>query len=81
MGNIMTQVEIIEEFVEKIIRIENEKKLLQEAQKDLFASYSDKLDVKAIKAAIQIAKIKSRLGDSEIEMENMLDTVEKKISI
>ena len=77
----MTNKETIEEFVEKLIRIENEKKLLQEEQKDLFSSYKDRLDVKAIKAAIQIAKIKSKLGDSEIEMENMLDTVEKKISI
>jgi len=77
----VTQREIIEEFVEKLIRIENEKKLLQDEQKDLFTSYKDTLDIKAIRAAIQIAKIKSRLGDSEYAMEDMLDTVEKKISL
>jgi len=73
--------EIVEELVEKLIRIENEKKLLQEEQRDLFTNYKDQLDIKAIKAAIQIAKIKSKLGDSETEMENMLCTVEKKISV
>ena len=72
--------EIIEEVVEQLLRIENEKKLLQEEQKNLFAEYKDKLDVKALKAALQIAKIKSRLGDSEPEMSNMLDTVEKKLT-
>tara|TARA_Y100000593_G_scaffold72843_1_gene133819 strand:+ start:180 stop:413 length:234 start_codon:yes stop_codon:yes gene_type:complete len=73
--------EIVEELVEKLLRIENEKKLLQEEQRVLFTDYKDQLDIKAIKAAIQIAKIKSKLGDSETEMENMLYTVEKKISI
>tara|TARA_R110001583_G_scaffold16272_1_gene66630 strand:- start:4291 stop:4524 length:234 start_codon:yes stop_codon:yes gene_type:complete len=73
--------EIVEELIEKLLRIENEKKLLQEEQRTLFTSYKDQLDIKAIKAAIQIAKIKSKLGDSEIEMENMLCTVEKKISV
>ncbi len=73
--------ETVEELIEKLLRIENEKKLLQEEQRTLFTSYKDQLDIKAIKAAIQIAKIKSKLGDSEIEMENMLCTVEKKISV
>ena len=77
----MAQPEIIEEFVEKLTRIENEKKILQEEQKELFDSYKDRLDLKAIRAAVRIAKIKSKLGDSETEMESMLDTIEKKISI
>jgi len=77
----MALTETIEEFVEKLVRIENEKKLLQEEQKNLFSEYKDRLDVKAVRAAVQIAKIKSRLGDSEPEMINMLDTVEKKLTI
>ena len=77
----MAQPETIEEFVEKLTRIENEKKILQEEQKELFDSYKDRLDLKAIRAAVRIAKIKSKLGDSEPEMESMLDTIEKKIFI
>ena len=66
----------------EIVRIENEKKLLAEEQKDLFSEYKEKLDVKALKAAIQIAKIKSKLADnSENEMENMLSTIETRLTI
>ena len=73
-----TQEDVIK-FVEEFLRIENERKLLQDDQKELFESYKSKLDVKALKAAIRIAKIKSRLGDSENEMDNMLEAVESKI--
>jgi len=73
--------EVVEELVEKLTRIENEKKLLAEEQKALFDDYKEKLDVKALKAALQIAKIKSRLGDSEHEMEDMLGTIENKLTL
>jgi|TARA_Y100000310_G_scaffold332885_1_gene409331 uncharacterized protein (UPF0335 family) len=75
-----TQEDVIK-FVEEFLRIENERKLLQDDQKELFESYKSKLDVKALKAAIRIAKIKSRLGDSENEMDNMLEAVESKICL
>ena len=77
----MSTQENVIKFVEEYLRIENEKKLLQEDQKDLFEAYKNKLDVKALKAAIRIAKIKSRLGDSENEMDNMLEAVESKICL
>ena len=73
--------EVVEELVEKLMRIENEKKLLAEERTALFDDYKEKLDVKALKAAIQIAKIKSKLGDSECEMEDILETIEKKITV
>jgi len=75
-----TQEDVIK-FVEEFLRIENERKLLQDDQKELFESYKSKLDVKALKAAIRIAKIKSRLGDSENEMDSMLEAVESKICL
>ena len=62
-------------------RIEGELKLLQDERKELFDDYKEKLDVKAFKAAVQVAKIRSKLGDSEIEMENILETVSKKITV
>ena len=60
-------------------RIENERRLLEEDRKVLFAEYKEKLDIKAVKAAIQIAKIRSRLGDSEHTMDSIFETVEKHI--
>jgi uncharacterized protein (UPF0335 family) len=77
----MSTHEDVIKFVEEYLRIENERKLLHDDQKELFESYKSKLDVKALKAAIRIAKIKSRLGDSENEMDNMLEAVESKICL
>ena len=73
--------ETVLELVEGILRIENEKKLLQQEQKELFEEFAERLDVKAVKAAIQIAKIRSRLGDSEIELDRILEAVEGKVSV
>jgi uncharacterized protein (UPF0335 family) len=69
------------ELVERLINIENEIKLLQEDKNNLFAEYKEKLDIKAFKAAIRIAKIKSKLGDSEISMEELLPAIESKICV
>ena len=74
--------EVVLELVERLLTIENELKLLQEDRKILFAEYKDKLDVKAFKAAIKIAKIKTGLDQvSGAELDNILDTVEDKLTI
>ena len=73
--------EIVLELVERLINVENEIKLLQDDRKALFEEYKDMLDVKAVKAAIQIAKIKSRLGDSEAQVDQILKDVESKITL
>ena len=74
--------EVVNELVDKLTQIENEMKLLQEDRKVLFDEYKEQLDLKAFKAAVRIAKIKSKLGEaSEVELDNMLDTVEDKITV
>jgi uncharacterized protein (UPF0335 family) len=73
--------EKVEEFVSKYMRIENEKSMLADDQKELFAEYKDQMDLKALRAAIQIAKIKIRLGKSEGELDSMLETVENKFGM
>jgi uncharacterized protein (UPF0335 family) len=78
---IMSNRELVLELVEDLLRIENEKKLLQQEQKELYEEYKERLDVKAVKAAIQIAKIRARLGDSETEVDRIMETVESKISV
>ena len=77
----MANKEVVLELVENLIRIENEKKLLAEEQKDLFTDYKEKLDVKALKAAMQIAKIKSRLGNSDNELDDILNTIESRLTL
>lgn len=73
--------DIVNELVERFLNIENEIKVLQVDKKELLEEYKEKVDVKAFKAALQIARIRQRLGDSEIELDNMLDKVSNKITI
>ena len=74
--------EIVLEFVERYLNIENERKLLAEDQKLLVAEFKEKLDVKAVRAAIQIAKIKSKLGEtSDTELDDILETVSDRMTI
>tara|TARA_B100001123_G_scaffold446273_1_gene600182 strand:- start:10825 stop:11055 length:231 start_codon:yes stop_codon:yes gene_type:complete len=73
--------EVVVELVEKLTRIEGELKLLQEEKKDLFDDYKEKIDLKAFKAAVRIAKIRSRMGDSEVALDNILDAVSKKLTV
>ena len=73
--------EVVLELVERLINVENEIRMLQDDRKALFEEYKDRLDVKAVKAAIRIAKIKSRLGDSEAQVDQILEDVESRITL
>ncbi|HIL97552.1 MAG TPA: DUF2312 domain-containing protein [Pseudomonadales bacterium] len=77
----MSNEQAVIELVEHLIRIENERKLLQEELKDICDQYKNTLDVKAVKAALRIAKIKAGLGDSAPEVDRILETVESKITV
>ena len=63
----------IKELVEKLQRVENEMKLLQEDRRSLFDDYKEKLDIKAFKAAWAIAKRRENVN--EIELDNILDAL------
>jgi uncharacterized protein (UPF0335 family) len=73
--------DIVNELVERFLNIENEIKVLQVDRKELLEEYKDRVDVKAFKAALQIARIRQRLGDSELELDNMLDRVSHRITV
>ena len=76
----MATQEIVKEFVEKVLAFEAEKKELSEAEKMLYADYKERLDVKAFKAAMRIAKIRSRLdSDEETEVDTMLNVMVKRV--
>ena len=72
---------VLAEFVEKWIRIENEQKLLAEDRKILVADYKDKLDVKAVQAAMRLLKMKSRLDMSDDEFESIVSSLEKHMPV
>ena len=67
--------ETVKELIERLTRIESEQKLLTEDKKHLIAEYKDKLDVKAVQAAIRVAKIRAKLDTSDQEFDNIVQTV------
>ena len=71
---------VVKEFVEKVLAFEAEKKELSEAEKELYTDYKDRLDVKAFRAALRIAKIRSKLdSDVEAETDQILQVVCDKV--
>lgn len=73
--------ETVKELVERLTRIESEQKLLTEDKKHLIAEYKDKLDVKAVQAAIRVAKIMAKLDTSDQEFDNIMSTVNGSLSL
>ena len=69
----------IRDLVEQLMRIDGEKQLLNEEQKQLFEDYKTKLDIKAVKAAIRIAKIKTKVDVSDDSLDEMVEAAESKI--
>ena len=71
--------EIVKELVDKLTSIENEMGLLRETQKEILNEYEEGhgVDVKALKAALRIAKIRARLGDSTNEADQMLEYIDE----
>tara|TARA_Y100001970_G_C14253747_1_gene873616 strand:- start:2512 stop:2742 length:231 start_codon:yes stop_codon:yes gene_type:complete len=71
---------VVKEFVDKVMAFDAEKKELAEAEKMLYSEYKDKLDVKAFRAALRIARIRSKLDQTEeAEADQMLQFVSDKV--
>ena len=77
----MVEKTVLAEFVEKYIRIENEQKILAEDRKILLADYKDKLDIRAVQAAMRIVKMKSRLDISDEELDNIVSALERHVTV
>lgn len=75
----MATKEVVKELVDKLTSIENEMGLLRETQKEILNEYEagHGVDVKALKAALRIAKIRARLGDSTNEADQMLEYIDE----
>lgn len=75
----MATKEVVRELVEKLTSIENEMGLLRETQKEILEEYEDGhgVDVKALRAALRIAKIRAKLGDSMHEADQMLEYIDE----
>jgi uncharacterized protein (UPF0335 family) len=76
----MANQEVVKEFIEKVLAFEAEKKELVEAEKELYADYKDKLDVKAFKIALRIAKMRAKLDSIEdAEVDHIYGVVSERV--
>ena len=72
--------EVISEFIERVLALETEKMLLRDTEKELYADYKEKVDVKAFKAALRIARIRAKLdGGEESEADQILNIITPKV--
>jgi hypothetical protein len=69
----------VAEFIEQLTRIESEMQLLQEDRKTLIDDYKEKINMKALMAAIRIAKIRAKLGENVNDCDVYLNEVDGKL--
>lgn len=67
---------IIQEFVEKMKRIKNEQELLKQDEKDLMEEYKEKLDMKALKAAMRVVAVREKV-DHKDTFDSMVEVLER----
>lgn len=68
--------ETVREFMKRLTNIENEIGLLNEDKKNLVEEFSDKLDVKTLKQAIRMVKIREKV-DRKSTFDAFVDILEQ----
>jgi|TARA_B100000963_G_C22097696_1_gene439272 uncharacterized protein (UPF0335 family) len=70
----------INEFIEKLQRIEGEIQLLNEEKKDLFDDYKNTFDPKVLREAIRTVKARIKLGDKVSQLDEVVNQLEQKLT-
>jgi len=61
------QNKLIREYVSKVKENENEMALLRDDRKEIDADYKEQIDIKAVKAAIRILKIRAKMDEDLVD--------------
>ena len=64
-------------FIDNLKRIEGEIQLLNEEKKDLFVDYKNEFDPRVLREAVRSVKARLKLGDSVVQLDEIVDTLEK----
>jgi uncharacterized protein (UPF0335 family) len=67
----------LQDFIEKLKRIEGEVQLLNEEKKELFADYKEQFDPKVLREAVRSVKARLKLGDSVVQLDQIVEELEK----
>jgi len=70
--------QLLQQFMDRYTRVENEMELLKEDAKSLLEEFEDRLDTKTLKAAIRIVRAKRKIKhqDTFERYESVLDDLE-----
>ena len=63
----------LQDFIEKLKRIEGEIQLLNEEKKELFADYKEQFDPKVLREAVRSVKARLKLGDAVVQLDQIVD--------
>lgn len=69
---------LIDEFVDRLQNIENEIGLLKEDRAELIEEYKEKLDMKTLRAALQVVKIQKSVKHRDT-FDSMIEALEAKL--
>jgi len=74
--------EELKTFIDKYKALENEIKMLQEDKKDLIDDLKENhgISPKVIRKAIQVAKIRTQMGDEITQLDNIVEQLEGSIT-
>ena len=76
-----TQEERLEEFIQKLKRIESEISLLTEEKKHLFDDFKEHFDPRVLREAIRQVKARLRLGDSVVQLDEIVEKLENTFTL
>ena len=71
----------LKEVVSKLKSIEGEIQLLNEEKKDLFDDFKSDFDPKVLREAIRAVKARIKLGDSVVQLDQIIETLENEITV
>jgi len=71
----------LKKFIEKLKYIEGEIKLLNEDKKDLFEEFKSDFDPKVLREAVRSVKARIKLGDSVVQLDQIIETLEDTIAL
>lgn len=69
----------LQKFIERYLSIENELQLLKEDKKELFEEYKENFKPSVIREAIRQAKLRTRLGDDVLQLDELVAELDGKL--
>ena len=75
------QEEKLNDFIQKLKRIESELSLLTEERKELFDDYKEHFEPKVLREAIRQVKARLRLGDSVTQLDEIVEKLENTFTL